>query len=322
MSAFYSTRLRSGWRHDHRRFQSSPAKLSRVRRFVVQSTSMSRFRSIPSIEQLRQRQAMRELEATYGRAAVVDALRAEASAIRDAAAPSRTVTTWSMETMEAAVRARLDADHAPSLVAVINATGVIVHTNLGRAPLAAVATARVAALASGYTNLEYDLAKGGRGRRDVARRAADLPADRRRGGGCRQQQCGGDARLAGGPRCRTRGDHLPRRARRDRRWVPSTRRHEAVRSDLARGRHDQSDAGLRLRGGDFRSNGAAPPRAPLQLHHRRIHGASSARRTDRPREALQPPRGRGSRQWIPGCPDRARGPPATSPRSPTASPPA
>ncbi len=72
-----------------------------------------------------------------------------------------------METMEAAVRARLDADHAPSLVAVINATGVIVHTNLGRAPLAAVATARVAALASGYTNLEYDLAKGGRGRRDT-----------------------------------------------------------------------------------------------------------------------------------------------------------
>ena len=127
---------------------------------------MSRFRSIPSIEQLRQRQAMRELEATYGRAAVVDALRAEASVIRMRLADSDGLDLV-METMEAAVRARLDADHAPSLVAVINATGVIVHTNLGRAPLAAVATARVAALASGYTNLEYDLAKGGRGRRDT-----------------------------------------------------------------------------------------------------------------------------------------------------------
>jgi L-seryl-tRNA(Ser) seleniumtransferase len=127
---------------------------------------MSRFRSIPSIEQLRQRQAMQELEATYGRAAVVDALRAEASAIRMRLAESDGQDPV-METMEAAVRARLDADHAPSLVAVINATGVIVHTNLGRAPLAAVATARVAALASGYTNLEYDLAKGGRGRRDT-----------------------------------------------------------------------------------------------------------------------------------------------------------
>ena len=127
---------------------------------------MSRFRSIPSIEQLRQRQAMRELEATYGRAAVVDALRAEASVIRMRLADADGLDLL-METMEAAVRARLDADHAPSLVAVINATGVIVHTNLGRAPLAAVATARVAALAAGYTNLEYDLAKGGRGRRDT-----------------------------------------------------------------------------------------------------------------------------------------------------------
>ena len=126
---------------------------------------MSR-RSIPSIEQLRQRQAMRELEAIYGRDAVVDALRAEASVIRTRLADSDGLDLV-METMEAAVRARLDADHAPSLVAVINATGVIVHTNLGRAPLAAVATARVAALASGYTNLEYDLAKGGRGRRDT-----------------------------------------------------------------------------------------------------------------------------------------------------------
>jgi L-seryl-tRNA(Ser) seleniumtransferase len=109
---------------------------------------------------------MRELEATYGRTAVVDALRAEASIIRVRLADSDALDVV-IETMEAAVRARLDADHARSLVAVINATGVIVHTNLGRAPLAAVATARVASLASGYTNLEYDLAKGGRGRRDA-----------------------------------------------------------------------------------------------------------------------------------------------------------
>ena len=45
---------------------------------------------------------------------------------------------------------------------VINATGVIVHTNLGRAPLARRAAERVAALAAGYTNLEYDLAAGTR----------------------------------------------------------------------------------------------------------------------------------------------------------------
>ena len=62
--------------------------------------------------------------------------------------------------------ARLIAATAPSLRPVINATGVILHTNLGRAPLARAAVDRVAAL-SGYTNLEYDLDNGGRGRRDV-----------------------------------------------------------------------------------------------------------------------------------------------------------
>ncbi len=55
---------------------------------------------------------------------------------------------------------------ASSLRAVINATGVILHTNLGRAPLAPAAIERVSAL-SGYTNLEYDVDEGKRGRRDV-----------------------------------------------------------------------------------------------------------------------------------------------------------
>ncbi len=49
----------------------------------------------------------------------------------------------------------------------INATGVILHTNLGRAPLSASAIERVAAVARGYSSLEYDLARGGRGRRDL-----------------------------------------------------------------------------------------------------------------------------------------------------------
>jgi L-seryl-tRNA(Ser) seleniumtransferase len=113
---------------------------------------------------------MRHLETRYGRTAVVEALRAEAAAMRErlagasgpAAAPEDVLSM-----MERGVEARLDAGYAPSLVAVINATGVIIHTNLGRAPLARTAAARVAALASGYTNLEYDLARGGRGRRDA-----------------------------------------------------------------------------------------------------------------------------------------------------------
>ncbi len=125
-------------------------------------------RAIPSIEQLRQREAVRALETRYGRAAVVDALRTEAAAIRERLAAKQDTQTEDVPlTLERAVAARLAITQAPSLVSVINATGVIIHTNLGRAPLAASAVERVTALATGYTNLEYDIAKGTRGRRDV-----------------------------------------------------------------------------------------------------------------------------------------------------------
>jgi L-seryl-tRNA(Ser) seleniumtransferase len=61
----------------------------------------------------------------------------------------------------------LSATRAPRLRRVINATGVIVHTNLGRAPLAAAALELVAEAAAGYSNLEYDLVAGGRGSRQT-----------------------------------------------------------------------------------------------------------------------------------------------------------
>jgi L-seryl-tRNA(Ser) seleniumtransferase len=127
---------------------------------------MSTFRVIPSIEHLRVREGCRALEVVYGRESLVAALRAEADAWRGrlagGAAPGDIAAR-----IEEGARARLADEYAPSLVEVINATGVIVHTNLGRAPLAASAAARVAAIATGYSNLEYDLERGARGRRDL-----------------------------------------------------------------------------------------------------------------------------------------------------------
>src|SRR5256714_15255511 len=67
--------------------------------------------------------------------------------------------------LAASLRAELHALRAPRLRRVLNATGVIVHTNLGRAPLAAEALERVVEAARGYSNLEYDLADGRRGSR-------------------------------------------------------------------------------------------------------------------------------------------------------------
>ncbi len=73
--------------------------------------------------------------------------------------------------IEAAALAHLQAEEAPGLRAVINGTGVVLHTNLGRAPLAELAVEAVAA-AGGYCDLEFDLATGGRGRRGGAVEAA------------------------------------------------------------------------------------------------------------------------------------------------------
>src|SRR2546422_5822750 len=69
--------------------------------------------------------------------------------------------------MEADADSRLHDVFRPSLVPVINASGVIIHTNLGRAPLASSAIDRVADVARGYSSLEYDLGRGARGTRDV-----------------------------------------------------------------------------------------------------------------------------------------------------------
>lgn len=69
--------------------------------------------------------------------------------------------------MSAAVERQLRQSLSYSLRSLINATGVILHTNLGRAPLSAVALDHVQATASAYSNLEFDLATGERGRRDV-----------------------------------------------------------------------------------------------------------------------------------------------------------
>jgi L-seryl-tRNA(Ser) seleniumtransferase len=94
---------------------------------------------------------------------------------------ARTVLARARETISAGgtpgdlgalLRAELRAARAPRLRRVLNATGVIVHTNLGRAPLAGQALERVAEVARGYSNLEFDLPEGRRGSRQEHAAAA------------------------------------------------------------------------------------------------------------------------------------------------------
>jgi L-seryl-tRNA(Ser) seleniumtransferase len=123
-------------------------------------------RDIPSVDQVMQSGACRDLEERFGRTPVLRHVRGILAEARELAAAGRPASAILSE-LTTLLRGRLESDTAPSLVRVINATGVIVHTNLGRAPLSAAAADRVAAIASSYSNLEYDLATGGRGDREV-----------------------------------------------------------------------------------------------------------------------------------------------------------
>ena len=127
---------------------------------------MADFRIIPSIEILRQRAGVRGLEAGYGAEATVDALRAGAESVRARVAAGEEVA-HAADTIEGLARTALTSQARGSLRPVINATGVVIHTNLGRAPLAGAAIERVASIARGYSNLEYDLETGTRGSRTV-----------------------------------------------------------------------------------------------------------------------------------------------------------
>ena len=130
---------------------------------------MPDFRVIPSIERLRQRATVAALERQHGNAATVDALRQAADAVRDALSAGQDL--GEAEEVARAIEVRLTRTLATeargSLRPVINATGVVIHTNLGRAPLAATAINRVHDVARGYANLEYDLPEGRRGSRSV-----------------------------------------------------------------------------------------------------------------------------------------------------------
>lgn len=125
-------------------------------------------RLLPSLEQMLQRPEVHALEARYGRPSLVRELRALVEDARSRAAGGDQAAVDAMaEGLSARLARRLEQARAASLVPVINATGVIVHTNLGRSRLSAEAAAQVARVATAYSNLEFDLGGGDRGQREV-----------------------------------------------------------------------------------------------------------------------------------------------------------
>lgn len=121
-------------------------------------------RKLPSVSALLEQDAIRALLEQAPRSVVVDAVRATIDGARagTAGAIPRDDDEWARAVMRA-----LELAQRPSLRRVINATGVVLHTNLGRAPLAQAAIDAMQRAAQGYSNLEYDLEAGARGSRYV-----------------------------------------------------------------------------------------------------------------------------------------------------------
>ena len=117
-------------------------------------------RAIPGVDRLLARPWCREMIASHGRVWITERLRAVLDELR----AGRVAVPQSDEGFAALLRLEVARVAAPSLRRVVNATGVVLHTNLGRAPLAAEAR-RAMAAASGYGNVEFDLESGQRGSR-------------------------------------------------------------------------------------------------------------------------------------------------------------
>lgn len=124
-------------------------------------------RAIPSVETLLQAPVLTALRTRAPRSVVVAAARATLAAVRLALRTRGAGGAPPLDALVEDARRRVERDLGPSMRPIINATGVILHTNLGRAPLAEAAVRALVATARSYTNLEMDLESGKRSSRLV-----------------------------------------------------------------------------------------------------------------------------------------------------------
>ncbi len=122
-------------------------------------------RYLPSVDKLLNEPSLRALKSRFGHEIVVEIARVVLDQTRGQVLAGHPVPDY--HDLVSAVARRVQEAARPSLRALINATGVIIHTNLGRAPLSAAAIQAMQEIGAGYSNLEYDLDAGQRGSRYI-----------------------------------------------------------------------------------------------------------------------------------------------------------
>lgn len=129
------------------------------------------YRLLPSVDELLKHPALAEAIAREGQPALTESIRAVLVKLREEISAgvlgSQSAVELAVANLPQAVMRHLSSALEFSLKPVINATGVVLHTNLGRSPLAKAALKRINEVAARYSNLEFDVAAGERGKRDV-----------------------------------------------------------------------------------------------------------------------------------------------------------
>lgn len=124
---------------------------------------MSNLKSLPSVDQLLNTSKVSDLVESFGRPLTLQAIRTTLLEVRESFSEKKIIPD--QETLIARTEQLLTTWTTSTLVPVINATGVVLHTNLGRAPLSYDALNAIQKISVNYSNLEYDLSKGRRGSR-------------------------------------------------------------------------------------------------------------------------------------------------------------
>ena len=124
-------------------------------------------RQIPSVDELLAQPRLAGLARRVDRELLVEITRTVLAEVRGRIAGEGAVIALDSSALEERIASMVERVLASSLESVINATGVILHTNLGRAPLSGATAEEIRRTATSYSNLEYDLEEGARGKRDV-----------------------------------------------------------------------------------------------------------------------------------------------------------
>lgn len=125
------------------------------------------YRSIPKVDMLLEDESIQKMIEQYSRETVMEAVHIEMDKLRSyiAAAEDEEKAKARIRLLSSNIGLTVSAMHTPNMRKVVNGTGTILHTNLGRAPISAKHMKKVLDLVSGYSNLEYNLKEGKRGER-------------------------------------------------------------------------------------------------------------------------------------------------------------